>query len=77
MSSKTTSSPAKPPRYWVCIIGPVPDADLPAGADLPPRLAARRAVALNTGHDPECFSGWHSEATVEDLKKVLYSNPDA
>jgi hypothetical protein len=34
-------------------------------------------VALNTGHDPECFSGWHSEATVEDLKKVLYSNyPD-
>jgi hypothetical protein len=48
------------PRYWFCVIGPIPDDKLPSGADLPPRLAARQAVESMTGCETHrcTASGW-------------------
>ncbi len=49
------------PRYWFCMIGPVPDESLPLGADFSPRLAAREKVFSMTGIDSPCTSGWIDE----------------
>lgn len=49
------------PRYWFCVIGPVPEKDIPFGGDFPPRQAAKIAIANSTGHNPMCASGWCSE----------------
>lgn len=62
----------KSSRYWVCIIGPVPACDLPAGADYLPRSAARQRVHEMTGHDPVCSSGWCGEDEYERTMKARY-----
>ena len=62
----------KRPRYWMCIIGPVPDDQLPFGADYAPRIAARNAVFKATGIDPDCLSGWIEEAELERIQKAEY-----
>lgn len=60
------------PRYWVCIIGPVPDDKLPDGADGPPRHAARHASWKMTGVDSECNSGWCDEDEYNRIMAAKY-----
>ena len=58
------------PRYWLCIIGPVSSEKIPDGADFPPRMAARQAVANLVGEtDTPCHSGWYDEDDLPDLEK--------
>jgi hypothetical protein len=64
------------PRYWYCIIGPVMDENLPMGADLPPRLAARRKVFDITGVDPPCVSGWIFEDEVRRIEEAQCRHAD-
>lgn len=45
-------------KYWVCIIGPVDEKELPSGADAPPRCAAENAIIKMIGKQPKCWSGW-------------------
>jgi len=61
------------PRYWVCIIGPVPSLDLPDGSDFGPRVAARQQILNITGHDPECISGWFGTEEYKQIIKHQYS----
>lgn len=60
----------KRPRYWYCIIGPVPDDDISSFGDGPPRAAARDAIRRSTGHDPTCSSGWIEEADAEAMQRA-------
>jgi len=55
------------PRYWFCIIGPVPEKDIPFGGDFAPRQAAKIAIANSTGHNPICASGWCDEGEANAM----------
>jgi hypothetical protein len=61
-------------KYWVCIIGPVPDEKLPPGADLPPRKAAERAIANMLGYDycREVSSGWCDQEEYDRIDRARY-----
>lgn len=60
-------------RYWVCIIGPIEKDQLPPGADLPPRMAARNAVFDMTGDgEAACNSGWCGEAEYQRIMDAKY-----
>lgn len=58
-------------KYWVCMIGPVEEKDLPDGADFPPRWAAKQAVCKMLEEDnTTCWSGWMDEnKRAEELPK--------
>lgn len=62
---------ADTPRYWFCVVGPIPDDKLPYGADLPPRLAARQAIETLTGCETHrcTVSGWVYEDEAEAMRK--------
>jgi len=60
-------------RYWVCIIGPIPDNKLPIGADLPMRMAARRAALDTTGVNAVCNSGWEDAHVYERILAAKYA----
>ena len=65
----TTAGQPKGPRYWICVIGPVPADKLPWGADGPPRAAAQKAVSDMAGRWPDnCWSGWASPAQAEAVR---------
>jgi hypothetical protein len=60
-------------KYWVCIIGPVEDEKLPPGADLPPRKAAKRAVAEMLGYScSEVSSGWCYQEEYDRIDKARH-----
>ena len=64
-------------RYWVCIIGPIEQDQLPMGADLPPRMAARNAVFDMTGDEEvTCDSGWCGEAEYQRIMDAKYGQND-
>lgn len=57
--------------YWLGIIGPVEDTDVPQGGDLPMRMAVRDEIEKlipNFGN-PVFSSGW--DVTEEQRKRVL------
>lgn len=61
-------------RFWVCIIGPVTEGELPQGADSKPRSAAVIAVTEMLGRQPECWSGWGTDRQrFEAIQKVWNS----
>lgn len=57
-------------RYWFCIIGPVPEEDIPYGGDFLPRQAVKIAVANSTGHNPTCSSGWCDEGEAKAMESA-------
>ncbi|MFA6159395.1 MAG: hypothetical protein WC763_07255 [Candidatus Paceibacterota bacterium] len=59
------------PRFWYCIIGPIPDGDVPEMGDGPPRSAAREAVHKMTGHWSTCSSGWLEQSEAEAAQKAM------
>ena len=64
-------------RYWVAIIGPVPDELIPDGGD-DPRLAAKQAVESLTGsHDIPCNTSWVSEEVFQRIMDAKYRLPEA
>lgn len=50
-------------KVWECKIVVPADAALPDGFDLPPRLAAKRAVLQAGINVISCFSGWGGTLT--------------
>jgi len=57
----------KRPRFWVCIIGPADQDDLPEMADSPMRNAAIDEFYKLTGHeDAVCYSGWGTDVDSAD-----------
>ena len=65
-------------EYWACIIGPVNRANLPGGADLPPRMAAIGAVremldAHGGNYDVSCWSGWGVNQETFDAMQEAWS----
>ncbi len=63
------------PRYWYCLVGPVPDNKIHPFGDGPPRMAARKAVLESTGLDPSCASGWIEEEEANEIKSIRHSKP--
>ena len=56
------------PRYWYCLIGPVPDDQLPNGADFRPRMAAREEVERLSGNKTfVTASGWLEQNEYESM----------
>lgn len=73
MAEAKQEKAADRPRYWVCIIGPVPDNRIKSnGGDSPPRMAARQAILDSTGCDPLCNSGWCEEEEYERIMAAKY-----
>jgi hypothetical protein len=65
------------PAAWRCTIGEVDRAKLPAGADLPMRLAVARAYRELTGEPVGfIFSGWDAELTEAERAVVEDREPD-
>lgn len=62
----------KRPRYWHCLIGPVPDDAIPSCGDGPPRMVARQSVLDITGHDPCCSSGWIEQDAYDRIQRACY-----
>jgi hypothetical protein len=73
-NNDTMTTPKNPnARYWVCIIGPIERDQLPMGADLPPRIAARNAVFDMTGDgEVTCNSGWCGEVEYQRIMNAKY-----
>lgn len=65
-------------KYWLGVIGPVEEADVPDGGDLPLRMGVQNALANLipnlTVDDLMLSSGWGiTEEKWEAIKAVLYS----
>lgn len=57
-------------KYWVCIIE-VNKKKLPNGFDLPPRMAAIKAVESKNIKVKNCWSGWGcKEETFNEIMRV-------
>lgn len=60
-------------RYWMCIIGPTDQDELPDGADFPMRKAVQETFVKLTDEDAEfeCWSGWGlTKERMEEIQKV-------
>lgn len=58
-------------KIWFCKIGETDPVNVPAGGDLPMRLAVERAYRELTGNDPSfCFSGWAGALTEPERAVV-------
>lgn len=71
---KTTRTSPNRPRYWYCIIGPIPEKDVPEMGDGPPRSAAREAMHKMTRHWATCSSGWLEESEAEAAQKAMHED---
>ena len=56
-------------KYWIGIIGPVEEEDLPNAADVPLRKAVEKAFEDLLGRETEfCTSGWgNTEETIGEI----------
>ncbi len=62
------------PRYWFCVIGPVPASDIHPFGDGPPRAAVREAIHKSTGHWADCGSGWVEESEAEAMRAAGHAD---
>ena len=65
-------------RYWMCIIGPVDDKDIPSTGDIMLRMSARNKFNELFGKDKVCTSGWSIDEKRYHLLQFisLLSNED-
>lgn len=61
----------KRPRYWYCILGPIPNDKVDPMGDGPPRAAVRGAALRMTGVDAQCSSSWVEEGDVDAMRDAL------
>lgn len=60
-------------KYWICIIGPIEETELPDGADYPPRFAAIESIQKMTDISYGnffCSSGWCDKAEYDKVMEV-------
>ena len=70
MKAKSHVKSPKRPRYWYCLIGPIPDDRIHCMGDGPPRAAARNAVLEMTRTGAPCSSGWLEEGEAKAHENV-------
>lgn len=59
-------------KVWKCEIGPIDEALLPDGADLPMRQAVAQAFEKMTGREPEAiYSGWGGPFSPANARDVV------
>lgn len=63
------------PKYWFCVVGPLPDSAIPWGADFPPRNAVRSAIEAMTGLSTVACttSAWVNEDEALAIKGARYT----
>lgn len=58
-------------EYWICVVGPVERSDVPAGGDVPMRIAVSNALEklVPSAGDVVLSSGWG--VTEEQRERVM------